>query len=352
MNRNSRSIHVGVDGKCLVPPRAGVARYLEGVLAGVEELGESGVAIELIAPRRPRRTLPWVLWDLQRATSRGFDLFHFPFYYPPLAPRCPVTVAVYDLLVVQHPEWFSPRYFNTLRGMIPAGIRRADAVVTSSEAVAEEICCRFRVPRSRVRAIPLGVDRQTFAPPGEEDVHEVLTELEVCPPYCLQVGALEPRRGVDLAVGAVAQLREKVPDLELVLVGDTRRRVECLQHAPPWVRRLGWVADEKLPSLFSAAAAVVAPSRGEGFDLPVLEALACGAVVVASDIPVHVEHFAPAVELFPSGDAEALASALERVIHDTARASALRAAGRRHAAGFTWRAAARSHLELWREIAG
>ncbi len=111
------------------------------------------------------------------------------------------------------------------------------------------------------------------------------------------------------------------------------------------------MAEQDLPALYAGAAAVVAPSRGEGFDLPVLEALACGAAVVASDIPPHVEHFSGAVELFASGDAEALESALRRVLEDSGRVASLRAGGPALAAAFRWADAAAAHLEMWREVA-
>jgi glycosyltransferase involved in cell wall biosynthesis len=155
---------------------------------------------------------------------------------------------------------------------------------------------------------------------------------------------------VDLALAAVASLRQRDPDLELVLVGTPRAHVPALEQPPPWVRLLGWVEDADLPALYAGAEAVLAPSRGEGFDLPLLEALACGAVVVASDIPVHREHFTPAVELFASGDAEALVEAAARVLGDSERAARLRTAGRALAAGFKWEDVARRHLDLWLEV--
>jgi glycosyltransferase involved in cell wall biosynthesis len=343
-------VKVGVDTKPLVGPRAGVARYLEGLLAGCGAVQHADLNLELVAPSAPRRTLPWVLWDLQRATGRGFSAFHFPFYYPPLAPRCPVTVAIHDVLVLEHPEWFPRAWLNPLRHLIPRGARLAAAVVTGSRCVAEAIAERCRIPRERIHLTGYGVDRTKFAPPTPERLAEAHTRLGLARPYLLQLGALEPRRGVDLALSAVASLRGRNADLELVLVGARRAPVLALEQPPPWVRVLGWVEEDDLPVLYAGAAGVLAPSRGEGFDLPLLEALACGGAVVASDIPVHREHFAPAVEFFPDGDAEALTAATRTVLEDSGRAATLRAAGPALAAGFEWAKVARRHLELWREV--
>ena len=320
-------LRVGVDGKPLLPPRAGVARYLGGLLAGCAAVSHPEVELDVVTPTKARRTLPWVVWNLQRATGRGYSVFHFPFYYPPLAPRCPITVAIHDVLVLEHPEWFPRPFLNPLRHLAPRGARLAAAVVTGSRCVAD-----------------------AFAPSSPEQCADVRVRLTLSKPYLLQLGALEPRRGVDLALAAVASLRVRDPDLELVLVGTLRAPVPVLEHPPPWVRFLGRVEDADLPALYAGAEAVLAPSRGEGFNLPLLEALACGAVVVASDIPVHREHFTPAVELFTSGDAEALAAVAGTVLGDSGRAATLRAAGPALAAGFDWVDVARRHLDLWRQV--
>ena len=171
-------------------------------------------------------------------------------------------------------------------------------------------------------------------------------------PFVLQVGAFEPRRGVALAIRAVQALRAEIGDVELVLVGDTRAPIAGLDALPGFVRRLGRLSDQDLAALYGAASVVVAPSLGEGFDLPVLEALACGGVVVTSNIPVHVEHFTGAVEFFDSGDAESLTNSCLRVLTDTVRNASLREQGLRRASKFSWRACARRHLELWQRIVG
>jgi len=345
-------MRVGVDGKPLLPPRAGVGRYLEELLRALTAAERRALEIEVISPPRPRRTLPWVMLDLQRATGRGFDVFHFPFYYPPLRPRCPVTVAIHDVLVLEHPEWFPRSPVNTLRWLIPAGARRAAAIVTGSTSVADAIAERCRVPRDRIHLTGYGVDRSRFAPPAPETIASARARLGLERPYLLQLGAMEPRRGTDLALAACAGLRSVHPDLELVVGGEVRGDVPELRTPRPWLRLLGRLDEQLLPAVYAGATAVVAPSRGEGFDLPVLEALACGAPVVASDISVHREHFAPAVELFESGNAEALGSALARVIDGSDNGQRLRRAGPVLAAGFSWDEVARRHLEVWRAVAG
>ncbi|KDA54141.1 hypothetical protein EG19_00830 [Thermoanaerobaculum aquaticum] len=344
-------LKVGFDGKPLLPPKAGVSRYAEGLLRGLAALPPEELEVVVVYPEKPTRTAPWVLWSLQRATARGFSVFHFPFYYTPLFPACPVTVAIHDVLVLSHPQWFPGARPNTLRWLIPRTARNASAIVTGSHWVAQEIVRLCRVPGERVRVIPYGVDRSLFAPPAEASLAQGLAELSLNRPYLLMVGALEPRRGVDTLLSAWGILRSRFPELELVLAGALRAPVPALPPPPPTVRLLGYVEDRLLPVLYAGAQAVVAPSRGEGFDLPVLEALACGACVVASDIPVHREVFSGAVRFFPVGDAEGLAAALEEVLQDREERQKLRERGLLFAESFSWEKAAREHWALWREVA-
>ncbi|HHQ49072.1 MAG TPA: glycosyltransferase family 1 protein [Acidobacteria bacterium] len=345
-------MRIAVDGKALVGPAGGVARYVEGLLAGIESLAPERFSIELLRPGKNGSTLLWTLWNLQRASGEGFHVLHCPFYYTPLAPRCPVTVAIHDVLPLEHPEWFARSTLSPIRHLMPITARRANAVVTDAECIAQAIEELCHVPRQNIRVIPHAVDHEQFHLQPMAVSTEARRRWAGGHPYLLQGGALEPRRGIDLSLVAMMELRRRRPELVLVLVGGGRAPVPELDAPPPWVVRPGFVPDEELPALYAGAEAVLSPSRGEGFDLPLLEALACGAAVVASDIPVHVEHFGPAVELFASGDAEDLAGAVETVLSDSERARELREAAPRLAARFTWERSAAAHLELWREIAG
>ncbi len=341
-------MRVTIDGACLLPPKAGIARYLEGLLSGLRSIRADNVDVEIVRPEIRRATARWVLWDLQWASS-GFELLHLPFYYPPPLARCPVVCAIHDVLVLEHPEWFPRPWADVTGGLIRLGARRAEAIVTASQHVAERIEVLCRVPRSRIEVMPYGVDRSIFNSPSPEHVGTALDHFGLSSPYIVQMGSFERRRGLDLTVEAVASLRAEMPDLALVLIGEARDRVECLVDPPSWVRQLGRVDDVFLPGLFAGAAAVAAPSRDEGFDLPLLEALACGGVVVASDIAVHREHFGPAVVLFESGRADALAEGIGQAL-GVDRGKALRRSGIEHAEKFSWSTVASRHVDLWRNI--
>lgn len=343
-------MRVIVDAKCLQPPRGGVARYLEGLLAGLADLSHPDVTVETVAPPSPSRTLPWVLGGLRRAARRGADVLHCPFYYPPPWPGCPVVVVLHDVLFLEHPEWFSPRLLHPMRVLAGPGARRAAAVIASTDVNATIIADRCRVPRERIRVVPYGVDHALFAPADAAAVASARARHALARPYVLQVGAVDRRRGVDVALAAVSAARSTHPDLELVLLGGVRAACSELAPAPPWVRVLGVVDDAELAALYSGAEALLAPSRGEGFDLPVLEALACGAAVIASDIPVHAELYAAAAELVAVGDGEATGARLVALLDDRDRARRLGEAGKALARGYDWARAARSHLELWREV--
>ncbi len=339
---------VSIDGACLLPPKAGVARYLEGLLAGLREVGTGDLEIEVLRPEKRRMTLRWVVRDLQQA-SRDFECLHLPFYYPPPAPRCPVVCAVHDVLVLEHPEWFPRPWADLTALMIRRGVRRAEAIVTASRYVASRIETLCGLSGEKIEIMPYGVDRTVFAPPSAAEIRAILEEFGIERPFVLQMGSFEQRRGLDLALEAVTEVRVGYPNLDLVLVGEVRARVDELSDPPQWVRRLGRVDDVVLPALFAGAEAVLSPSRDEGFDFPLLEALTCGAVVVASDIPVHREHFEPAVVLFESGRADALAAGIRTVLEDVAVAVRRRKAVD-HASRFSWENVARRHLDLWRRV--
>lgn len=341
---------VSIDGACLLPPRAGVARYLEGLLGGLRQVGLDDLELEILRPETRRGTVRWVAWDLQRASSK-LDLLHMPFYYPPPASQCPIVCAVHDVLVLEHPDWFPRPWADITAWLIRHGAGRSEAVVTASNHVAEKIETLCRVPRERIEVVPYGVDRDIFGPPSRSEVDAVLALFGVETPFVMQVGSFERRRGLDLTMEAVTEIRREYPEMTLVLIGEARDRIDELADPPPWCRSLGRVDDGFLPAFFAGASAVISPSLDEGFDLPLLEALACGGAVVASDIGVHREHFEPAVVMFERGRADALADGLRRAL-DSGSNETLRAKALEHSGIFSWSTVAERHRDLWKRISG
>ncbi len=340
-----------VDGKPLRGQPTGVGRVLAGVLGGLEAVGVSDLELDVAVPPPGGRTLPWIQLGLARR-ARGADVLYCPFYYRPLVAPCPTVVVLHDLLVLSHPEWFPRRGRHPFGDLLRWSARHATRLVTPSESVRDEAVARLDVDPERVTAIAWGVDATHFRPLGDGGVAPVLARRGLHRPYLLHVGSLHPRRGLDVALGVLADLLPRWPDVELVAVG---REEQAWGRIPPAlagkVRLLGYVPEAELPALMSGAALGLALSRGEGFDLPLLESLACGAPVVASDIAVHREHFAPWARLVPVADRSATAAAVAGLLESPPGAADRAAQAAAVAARFSWTETALAHLALWRRAA-
>lgn len=218
----------------------------------------------------------WWLFGLERElTRRGAQLFHGTDFAVPYRKRRASVMTLHDL----SPWKFNDPGARRVRRRTPVLLRLglATMVITPSEAVRREAIVRFGLRPDRVVAVPLAADAS-------------FRRVEVTPaakPYFLFVGTLEPRKNLARLVEAWREVR-KTYDVDLVLVGRARSEFDAPKEEPG-LRLLGAVPDESLPALYSGALAVVYPSLYEGFGLPVLEAMQCGAVVVTSRDPAILE---------------------------------------------------------------
>jgi glycosyltransferase involved in cell wall biosynthesis len=277
--------------------------------------------------------------------GRGFDLVHYPATVP--VPRVRGTPRVVSLLDVQHhelPQMFSPLERHLRRWAYDGAARDADLVLTISEHARQGIVERIGVAPDRVRAIPLGVDHARFSPDGPGPAERLGLPVR----YLLYPANMWPHKNHARLLDAFAALDD--PDLRLILTGQTYGR-ERLLDGYERVRHLGHVPDSDLAGLYRGATAVVFPSLFEGFGLPPLEAMACAVPVAASDRGALAEVCGGAALLFDPEDGEAMSDALARVTSDEPLRARLRAAGPPQAAGFTWQAAARGHVEAYALVA-
>ena len=332
-------MEVGLDVSPLARTRAGTARYLGGLLAELEARaradpqGNRHVRIRRLSFPGGASALGDVVWypALLPLRARGLDVLHCPGIRAPFHTTVPLVVTVHDLAVLRHPETFPAWSRNYSRFALPRIVRAAARLIADSEFTRRELVEVLRVDEGRVRVIPLAA-ATAFSPQGDGAEGD----------YVLAVGTLEPRKNL----GRLAQAAGRA-GVELRVVGE--RGWGGVEAGGDGVRWLGRVTDEELARLYRGALCVAYPSVYEGFGLPVLEAMACGAAVVTSGIGSTAEVAGDAAVLVDPLDPAAIAAGIEEAV---ARRDELSARGLERAARFSWRATAEATLAVYREVAG
>ena len=278
------------------------------------------------------------------------DLVHAPSVAVPPKSAVPLVVTVHDAAPELFPDAFPPRGRRFHRQGLAAAARRADAVLTVSHAAAEEIAAHSEIPLERIRVVHNGVELHTVDPSRRDEILRSLGLLGER--YVFWVGSLEPRKGVDTLVAAVAELRSRraAGQFRLVLAGYDG----WMQSRPGAddVLQLGRVSDEQLWALYAGATLFAFPSIHEGFGLPVVEAMSQGTPVVASDIPALREVTAGAALLVPPRDVGEWASAIGGLLDSDDDRGKLSAAGRARSGQLSVDAMAGGIRGVYRELTG
>ncbi|MHB8330201.1 MAG: glycosyltransferase family 4 protein, partial [Acidimicrobiales bacterium] len=246
--------------------------------------------VRAVAPvSRPAR-LAWEQLRLPGLLARsGAAVHHGPHYTMPQRARLPMVVTIHDMTFLDHPEWHERTKVPVFSRAIRVAAQRADALICVSRYTAELLEQRT-TPRGRLFVIPHGVDHDRFRPeePDQGADEQVLHRLGVRLPFVLFLGTLEPRKSVPDLVRAFERVATVRPDVSLVLAGRPGWRAHEIERtladtpATGRIVRTGYVPDAEVPALLRRAAAVAYPAREEGFGLPALEALACGAPLVTT----------------------------------------------------------------------
>jgi glycosyltransferase involved in cell wall biosynthesis len=271
----------------------------------------------------------------------------------------PAVVTVHDLTFFDHPEWHERSKVAFFSPMLRISARRARALIAVSEHTAARLRARL-APTAPVVVAPHGVDHDRFRPAPRGDAEDLarLRGLGVQPPYVAFAGTLEPRKNVPALIAAFAAVADAHPTLRLVIAGRDGwgavavRDAAAASGVTTRIIRSGWLPGPALAAFYRQSEVVVYPSHEEGFGLPALEALACGAALVTTTGSAMAEVVGDAARLVPPDDAGALRDALAAVLGDPALAAGLRAAGPAQAAPFTWEHSIARHLDAYRLAAG
>jgi glycosyltransferase involved in cell wall biosynthesis len=292
--------------------------------------------------------LPWILREVKP------DLVHFTNYLAPVATGVPYVVSVHDMTLSLVPQYHTLKKRLLTSSLIPFVARKAALILAPSESTQRDVVRILRIDPARVKVIPYA------AAPGFRPSSRGPEELEraygVRPPYFLYVGTLEPRKNLGRVLRAFARVAPSLPGLQLVIAGDLGWKYgPVLEEAqePALRERVvlpGYVPEEDLPTLYTHAAAFVYPSLYEGFGLPVVEAMACGAPVLTSSTSSLGEIAEGAAMLVHPEDEAALADALHALGTDEGLRRDLRAKGFARAATYSWERTGRETAAAYQEV--
>lgn len=373
-----RPPRVLVDATSVPADRGGVGRYVDGLLGALAALdadlavvcqrtdaerygrllsGARIMAAPAAAAHRPAR-LAWEQTGLPMLAQQvGAQVLHSPFYTCPLRAGCPVTVTVHDATFFTEPEHYDKSRRTFFRSAIKTSLRRAGRVIVPSKATRDELIRLLDADPTRIDVAYHGVDPDAFHAPSEDEKARVRARLGLgTTEYIAFLGAKEPRKNVpSLIRGWISAVRDRPDPPALVIAGGQGHDDEidgALSEVPSHLRLLrpGYLRYADLPGFLGGAVVAAYPSFGEGFGLPILEAMACGAPVLTTPRLSLPEVGGDAVAYTGPGTDE-IARDLAALLDDDERRNALAKAGAARAKEFTWESSAEVHLAAWARAA-
>ena len=364
-----------VDATAVPADRGGVGRYVDGLIAALdaadadiavacqrsdaERYGRVAPSARIVAgpaaiSHRPAR-LAWEQTGLPMVAQQvQADVVHSPHYTLPLRAGLPVVVTLHDATFFTEPDMHTAVKGTFFRSATRTAIRRAARCLVPSKATRDELVRIVDADATRLDVAYHGVDTAVFRPPTEAEARRVRARLGLVDgaAYVGFLGTIEPRKNVpNLIRGWVEAFQAMADPPALVLVGGAGWDDDvdaAVRDIPPTMRLLrpGYLPLGDLPGFLAEANVVAYPSHGEGFGLPVLEAMACGAAVLTTQRLSLPEVGGDAVA-YTERDVASIAQSLRALVDDQPRRAALSAAGVARAQEFTWAASAEAHLACY-----
>jgi glycosyltransferase involved in cell wall biosynthesis len=372
------ALRVLVDATDVPTDRGALGRYVDGLVGALAGTGvDLALACQRADDERYARLAPlakivagpaglghrserhaWEQTGLPVVAEQvGADVIHMPNYSMPLRPGLPTVVTIHDLSFFTDPDRYTQLNAVSLMSATKTSARQATRLIVPSNATRDELVRVLGIDPGRIDVAHHGVDHRLFHRPNEVQVSRVTARLGLHgKPYVAFLGSLTPRKNAAALVsGWSAAAADMTDPPALVLAGGggwSQELDEAVAQVPAHLRlvRPGYLPFADLPGFLGGAIAVAAPSRGEGFGLPVLEAMACGAPVLTTHRTSLPEVGGDAVA-YTEPDVDSIAVALRALLDDPERRAALSEAGYARSQDFTWAASAAAHVASYKRAA-
>ena len=353
-------MRVAFDASSLRGRKTGIGTYTENLMRALSTYTPEVEIVELrdnakADQRTPLRILREQLVIPRLAKRARVDILHLTGFAAPRRAPCPVVLNAHDLVGVLFARNFPPVARFYWSRYLPFSIRFATRLIVLSESTKNDVIRLEKIPPSLIQVIPPGCS-ESFRPIEDTRTLEAArAKLGLPKQFILFVSTLEPRKGIDTLIAAYARAASRI-SCDLVIVGrsgwywESYLRQVKKNGLESRVRFLDYVQLEELPLIYNLARVFVFPSRYEGFGLTPLEAMACGAPVIASSASSIPEVMGEAGILVAPDDVEGFARAIEQVSGDPQLREDLRARGLRQARKFSWERAARATAEVYISI--
>ncbi len=380
-------MRIGLDARALCGPYTGDRTYWRNLIKALAECDSPHDFILYSrtdlppgdVPTNPRfrcHVVPasneriWTAIALPKALKAdNIDLIHVQYTSPPkmLCP-CPVVTTVHDISFRLYPHWFPAKHRILMNLTVPVSMRSAAVVITDSYSSREDIQRVYHLHEEKLKAIPLGLTAafSNLEPNSEETIQQCKLAIQlkygISKPFILALGVLQPRKNLEMLAEAYGKLIAKYKvEHQLVFVGKAgwitgRENIVAAaarfggDEAKGSVVFPGYAPDEELVSWYRACEIFAHPSLYEGFGIPPLEALACGAPVIVSDSPALPEVVGEAAILACATDSGIWAKQLYNMITDDGLRSRLRSAGPVRASRFSWIKAAQQTINVYESV--
>jgi glycosyltransferase involved in cell wall biosynthesis len=289
----------------------------------------------------------------------GVKLVHEPHYVLPPLVRCRSVVTIHDCIHLMFPEYLPNKLAHLYaKGSMWTATRKADRILTVSEASKKDILHFFNVAPEKVEVIYNAIDERFLAPADAKRMDLVRQRYQLDHPFALYVGNIKPHKNIERLIDAFGRARTRGPDnFKLIIIGDEISKYPALRQSvhkhklDKHVRFLGFQPMETLAAFYRLARAFVFPSLYEGFGLPPLEAMACGTPVVTSNVSSLPEVAGGAALLVDPYDEDAIADAMIRAVTDESLRAELIEKGVQRARTFSWTHSVKKIHGIYMEVA-